>query len=54
MHVHEASPHSRRAKDDSGGHAFDRAAAMVRCVVAAETYRLTGALPEWARDEGEK
>ena len=24
--------------------------AMLRCVIAAETYRVTGQLPAWARD----
>lgn len=30
----------------------DIAAAMLRCVVAAETYRVTGLLPQWARETG--
>lgn len=32
---------------------LDTVATMLRCVVAAESYRLTGALPEWVRDSGE-
>ena len=30
---------------------LDNALAMVRCIVAAESFRLNGRLPQWARDE---
>lgn len=50
-----ADPRTAQHADD---HAATRLAevasanrlAMVRCVVAAETYRVTAQLPEWARD----
>jgi len=33
----------------SSAQAVEIAGAMVRCIVAAETYRMSGQLPEWAR-----
>lgn len=31
-------------------HADDAYAIMLRCVIAAETYKLTGTLPAWVND----
>lgn len=36
-----------------GGH-DDLASALIRCVVAAETYRVTGQLPDWVRDPSQE
>ena len=36
----------------SSAHSVEIAGAMVRCIVAAETYRVSGQLPEWARRAG--
>lgn len=45
---HHADGSTQQPTDD----ALDNVCAAVRCVVAAETYRLTGTLPEWARNAG--
>lgn len=36
--------------DAHADEAHDIRIAMLRCVVAAETYRVTGQLPAWAQD----
>ena len=42
----------RRIAVMSSAHSVEIAGAMVRCIVAAETYRVSGQLPEWARRAG--
>lgn len=52
-------PHAPPAVDPTtpaavmpSGEQFDRTCAAIRCVAAAEIYKLTGRVPDWAQAAG--